>query len=726
MKLALRSLPIGFLLIMLVCGSAHTELPAATESEISASSAIPWKTNLREAQQLATVTRQPVVLYFYLPGTAPTTRCEDTILRHADVHRQLTKQAIPVRINVRDVPYTARHFQATDPAQLPLIVVQSPTQQELLRLTIPDTGAALAKLLQPILEPAANGLASAETPKADLAATPSPTKQPATSSSTTLTASPQPAKPATPAAKNADPEDATLPGHIATTAPEKPKTTPDPATVRADTSQTAATTGVQDTTVVKVSQVVPSTGPAITLGSPQLSNQPASSLFPLSSQPISRAPAANFQYPANPPAPSPVAAVAATTAANPKLTPAAVEANAPHVSPAPPMSAPPQTPSGTGPALTATSLPASVVPVSPAQPAATPAISGYAGIDSIPFQPVVGGSIPPRGVSASPAVTPPATNTPTVSSPVASAGVVASPSNIVPTGNSGTTAGSLPAAQPPQPSPPVLPHPLAITAQPPFSNPTTASNTPPGGLVQPLVSSVNPIRTAAAGPPSPAISAYSTENYEKYLGQPLTGGSPQPKTTTSSPVPVPPGPASLAIVPPASAASPVSSPLAVAVPSEITPLGPVQLPPVTTGAATLNPPRNKQEAAGSPQHLALDGYCPVTLLDHRKLGSKAWVKGNLDFGVVHRGRTYLFAGKEQQQKFLLSPDKYSPALYGHDPVYLAQQGHYVLGKREYGLCVGERMFLFANAASLKEFQTHQEQYLTLARQAELPAGTSLR
>ena len=56
---------------------------------------------------------------------------------------------------------------------------------------------------------------------------------------------------------------------------------------------------------------------------------------------------------------------------------------------------------------------------------------------------------------------------------------------------------------------------------------------------------------------------------------------------------------------------------------------------------------------GNVPALGLDGYCPVTLADQKK-----WQVGDRRYGVIHRGRTYLFAGPVEQQKFLANPDHY--------------------------------------------------------------------
>lgn len=115
---------------------------------------------------------------------------------------------------------------------------------------------------------------------------------------------------------------------------------------------------------------------------------------------------------------------------------------------------------------------------------------------------------------------------------------------------------------------------------------------------------------------------------------------------------------------------------------------------------------------GNSPPLALDGYCPVALLETGK-----WVKGDIRFGAIHRGRTYLFATAAEQQKFLATPDKFSPMLSGYDPVKYIEEGVLVEGKREHGLHHDEHMYLFVDEASLQKFWKSPMTYAPTVRQA---------
>jgi YHS domain-containing protein len=121
--------------------------------------------------------------------------------------------------------------------------------------------------------------------------------------------------------------------------------------------------------------------------------------------------------------------------------------------------------------------------------------------------------------------------------------------------------------------------------------------------------------------------------------------------------------------------------------------------------------------------IALDGFCPVTLVEtvvRNPQDRAAWKKGDPQFGAVHRGRTYLFASAEQQQKFLQRPDAYAPMFSGYDPVRYAERGEIVEGKRAYGLLTpDQRLFLFADEASYNKFNQSPGNYFSAARQAML-------
>ena len=117
--------------------------------------------------------------------------------------------------------------------------------------------------------------------------------------------------------------------------------------------------------------------------------------------------------------------------------------------------------------------------------------------------------------------------------------------------------------------------------------------------------------------------------------------------------------------------------------------------------------------------VGLEGYCPVTLVD-----KGTWVEGRAQWGVRHRGRTYLFAGDQAQKVFLSDPDRYAPALSGDDPVLAIDSGKAVPGQRRYGVTYQSRMYLFSSPESRSTFATNPQRFTARVLLAEQSSGTA--
>ncbi|MFY8221202.1 MAG: hypothetical protein ACOVJ6_04755 [Pirellulales bacterium] len=115
--------------------------------------------------------------------------------------------------------------------------------------------------------------------------------------------------------------------------------------------------------------------------------------------------------------------------------------------------------------------------------------------------------------------------------------------------------------------------------------------------------------------------------------------------------------------------------------------------------------------------LGLEGYCPVSLID-----KGTWVEGRAQWGARHRGRTYLFAGAEQQRAFLATPDRYAPALSGDDPVLACDTGKQVAGQRRFGVTYQSRTYLFSSPETRTAFAANPQRYTTRVVIAERPAA----
>jgi len=117
--------------------------------------------------------------------------------------------------------------------------------------------------------------------------------------------------------------------------------------------------------------------------------------------------------------------------------------------------------------------------------------------------------------------------------------------------------------------------------------------------------------------------------------------------------------------------------------------------------------------------LGLEGYCPVTLLERGQ-----WVEGRAQYGARHRGRTYLFAGPQQQQTFLADPDRYAPALSGDDPVMAFDAGKSIPGQRRFGVTYQSRVYLFSSPDTRTAFSADPQKYTSRVATAEKPSANS--
>ncbi len=109
---------------------------------------------------------------------------------------------------------------------------------------------------------------------------------------------------------------------------------------------------------------------------------------------------------------------------------------------------------------------------------------------------------------------------------------------------------------------------------------------------------------------------------------------------------------------------------------------------------------------------ALDGFCPVTLQEHR-----VWQRGDQRFSIYHRGRLFLCASQAELEKFKGNPEFYFPLLLGLDPVQLLQENQVVEGNRRFGLWYKKSMILFSSEASLNTFCNQPERFMPGIRQA---------
>jgi YHS domain-containing protein/thiol-disulfide isomerase/thioredoxin len=188
----------------------------------------------------------------------------------------------------------------------------------------------------------------------------------------------------------------------------------------------------------------------------------------------------------------------------------------------------------------------------------------------------------------------------------------------------------------------------------------------------------------------------------------------RPVTPIATPSPAGPAPAPVATAP--AYGAPVAPPVTSRYDSPPVPGSqPAGLPPQSSPPQT-NPPRNSLPPSNPPQGnmlpppagsppWGLDGYCPVALCEKH-----TWVRGDRRWGAVHRGRTYLFAGPDEQRRFLANPDGYAPVVSGNDVVLAAEQGQIVPGMRQHGVFYQGRVYLFSSEATLQKFSLNPAAY----------------
>lgn len=310
-----------------------------------------------------------------------------------------------------------------------------------------------------------------------------------------------------------------------------------------------------------------------------------------------------------------------------------------------------------------------------------------------PQQPETAPPVAP-GVPPAPATTPPVVNVAEAAPPAAPATQPAGGdpyAEYFPTAQTASTAPSTPApnsaVMPAQAyAPPAAPSQSAAGPVDPYAQPAAPAADPYAAV--PVAPSAAP---AAAPPAAPPMNPYAA---------PMAPSAADPYATANMPA----NPyAALPAAPTQPVAPPVASPYAPA----------PQTPAPQAATALYQPQVNLPPLPPGCPPVALDGNCAVTLMERKR-----WAVGHPSFGAVHRGRTYLFLGPQERDKFLADPDRFSPVLAGLDPVYALDNHQSVPGKREYGVFGADgKIYLFADETSRAKFEQNEQQYTAAATQA---------
>ncbi|MEQ8836860.1 MAG: hypothetical protein RID07_08655, partial [Lacipirellulaceae bacterium] len=235
----------------------------------------------------------------------------------------------------------------------------------------------------------------------------------------------------------------------------------------------------------------------------------------------------------------------------------------------------------------------------------------------------------------------------------------------------------------------------------------TPAQAAPQPTAQPSVAHVQQAQRQRAQPQMPANAM--PQSYKRNPEAVNTQSSAQ---VVASQVPTSPQQNLAATTTPADQANATSAsqqPVAPFVDRRVTPTADNSITPTPQGFAAAGAAAG-QKAGTAP--LGFDGYCPVSLKDHKR-----WVKGKVEHGVVHRNRLYLFASDEARQRFYSNPDKFSPVFSGCDPVLMLEQQQEVPGSRQYGYSHRGSFYLFANKITMQKFAQNPDAYSQQVRQA---------
>jgi YHS domain-containing protein/thiol-disulfide isomerase/thioredoxin len=250
-----------------------------------------------------------------------------------------------------------------------------------------------------------------------------------------------------------------------------------------------------------------------------------------------------------------------------------------------------------------------------------------------------------------------------------------------------------------------------------LSTPSSVANKPPSVPALPVVATKPAVQPQAVpiSPPAMATAPPATAAAPDRVTNPFMTA-----TTSASPLNSPP------VVAPAQAAAAGGWGAAPGAAPAVPPVAPPPAAPIMPGAVASTPPSSgapdlSKLPPGSPP-LGFEGYCPVSMRNSWK-----WVPGDSRWGIVHRGRTYWFAGPSEQQQFWTDPDRYTPALSGMDPVLAVDHQQQVPGKREHSIDYDGLFYMFASEATLQQFTANPQRYAASVRQAMgIPRGRLVR
>jgi YHS domain-containing protein len=109
-----------------------------------------------------------------------------------------------------------------------------------------------------------------------------------------------------------------------------------------------------------------------------------------------------------------------------------------------------------------------------------------------------------------------------------------------------------------------------------------------------------------------------------------------------------------------------------------------------------------------PPRVALASYCPVSLVDKRRL-----ILGQPGLVAQHGGSEYRFADEAARNAFLVKPEKYVPANGGDCPVRQVDRGRFQPGDPRCGVLYGGHLYLCADAVERDRFLKSPARYANI-------------
>lgn len=119
--------------------------------------------------------------------------------------------------------------------------------------------------------------------------------------------------------------------------------------------------------------------------------------------------------------------------------------------------------------------------------------------------------------------------------------------------------------------------------------------------------------------------------------------------------------------------------------------------------------------------LALDGYCPVSMITRAEL-----VQGANSECIVYRGLRYHFLSARERLMFLDDPARFLPAADGKCVVTWAEKHLWMPGRIKYPAIFGDHVFLFPTDQERQKFLVDPEKYVDAAGHVRDPLTSAGR